>query len=141
MRHFIRHPADIPIEVHSSAASAGRAHTFNVSLGGLSFVSETEFAPGVIVGVRIPHIRPPFETQARVAWCRARDRGFDLGVEFLSPDDAFRGRMVEQVCHIEKYKKEVLQTEGRQLSPEQAAFEWIGKYAADFPDLGASEPH
>jgi len=116
-------------------------HAFNVSLGGLSFVSDTRFEPGAIVGVRIPIVRPPFETEARVAWCRARERGFDLGVEFLNPDDAFRGRMVEQVCHIQKYKKEVLESEGRQLSAEQAAHEWIGKYAADFPDVGASDSH
>jgi hypothetical protein len=36
------------------------------------------------------------------------------------------------VCHIENYKKEIYQTEGRVLSPEEAAMEWINKYAAQF---------
>ena len=41
--------------------------------------------------------------------------------------------MVEQVCHIEQYKKEVLKNEGQGLSGEEAAVEWITKYAKDFP--------
>jgi hypothetical protein len=44
--------------------------------------------------------------------------------------------MVEQVCYIENYKKMVYQTEGRQLTTEEAAMEWIGKYASQFPGSG-----
>ena len=58
----------------------------------------------------------------------------DLGVEFLDRRDAFRARMVEQVCHIENYRKTVYHTEGRVLAGKEAALEWIGKYAAHFPD-------
>jgi hypothetical protein len=36
--------------------------------------------------------------------------------------------VVEQVCHIENYKKVVYQAEGRLLTAEEAAMEWIGKY-------------
>ena len=45
----------------------------------------------------------------------------------------FRARMVEQVCHIEQYKHQVLKKEGRKLSGEEAALEWIQKYAPQFP--------
>jgi hypothetical protein len=41
--------------------------------------------------------------------------------------------MVEQVCHIENYKKEIYRAEGRLLSSEQAAMEWIIRYASRFP--------
>jgi hypothetical protein len=41
--------------------------------------------------------------------------------------------MVEQVCHIEQYKADVLKKEGRELTGEEAAKEWILKYAKDFP--------
>jgi hypothetical protein len=47
--------------------------------------------------------------------------------------------MVEQVCHIESYKQQILKSEGRKLSPEEAAVEWVSKFAANFPDPG-SEP-
>lgn len=42
--------------------------------------------------------------------------------------------MVEQIYQIEEYKKHVMAREGRQLSIEAAAQEWIEKYAAQFPE-------
>lgn len=36
-----------------------------------------------------------FESVAKVAWCRETEHGYELGVEFLDQDDAFRARMVE----------------------------------------------
>ena len=77
-------------------------------------------------------MQPAFITQARVAWCKARADGFELGVEFLDAEDAFRARMVEQICYIENYRKTVYETEGRALTSEEAALEWIGKHAAQF---------
>jgi PilZ domain len=137
MRHFIRHPADIPIEVSAGDQLVhATRHIHNVSLGGLAFQSDGELEPGIIVEVRIPFVRPMFETKARVVWCSAHEGGFELGVAFLDPEDAFRARMVEQVCHIENYKKVVYQAEGRLLTAEEAAMEWIGKYASQFPDPG-----
>jgi hypothetical protein len=107
-----------------------------VSFGGLAFQSDCELEPGIVVDVRIPFVRPMFETKARVVWCGAHEGGFELGVEFLDPEDAFRARMVEQVCYIENYKKAVYRTEGRLLTAEEAAMEWIRKYASRFPDTG-----
>lgn len=134
MRQFIRHPADILIEVDGDSASDHTArHSRNVGLGGLAFQSDRAMTAGMIIDLRIPLVRPPFETKARVVWCESTDAGFELGVEFLHPDDAFRARMVEQVCHIEDYRKGVARSEGRQLTVEEAAMEWIGKHAADFP--------
>jgi hypothetical protein len=78
---------------------------------------------------------PTFEILGRVVWCKEGSGLFDVGVEFLEPEGAFQARMVEQICHIEQYKKDVLEKEGRQLTGEQAALEWIGKYAADFPGV------
>jgi hypothetical protein len=49
----------------------------------------------------------------------------------------FLARMVEQVCHVDKYRKSVQRSECRVLSPEEAALEWVDKHAARFPDIGA----
>jgi len=138
MRKFIRHPVDIPIQVRIDDRFAHHAtrDAYNVSLGGLAFHSEHELEPGIVVEIIIPFVRPVFETRARVVWCLARENGFDLGAQLLDPEDAFRARMVEQVCYIENYKRVVYQTEGRLLTVEAAALEWIGKYASDFPDAG-----
>jgi hypothetical protein len=137
MRNFIRHPADIPIEVTTVDQGGGRApRLVNVGLGGLAFRSNSAFRPSHVVKVRIGHVRPAFETTARVAWCRASEGEYELGLAFIDPDDAYRARMVEQVCHIEHYRKEVRATEGRELTSEDAAREWSAKHAAAFPAAG-----
>ena len=140
MRQYIRHPADIPIEVSRGIEAARALHIHDVSHGGLAFRSDCEVEPGAVIEVRIPAVLPVFETKARVVWCSARADGYELGVEFLHADDAFRARMVEQVCHIENYKKAVLRTEGRELAADEAAMEWISKYAAQFPP-GSDDVH
>ena len=138
MRQFIRHPADIPIEVCSeSQRDPVKRQVHNVSLGGLAFQSDRAAEMGAIVDVRIAFVQPMFETKARVVWSSEHEDGYELGVEFLTPEDAFRARMVEQLCYIETYKKVILQTEGRELTAEEAAMEWIGKYASRFPDAGS----
>ncbi|ABM96798.1 PilZ domain-containing protein [Methylibium petroleiphilum] len=140
-RQFIRHPIDVPVEIFASGSGAGGLHTHDISLGGLALQSDFAVEVGSIVDVRISCVHPPFAAHARVAWCRARDdEGFELGVTFLDAEDAFLARMVEQVCHIEEYRKSVQRTEHRVLSSEEAALEWIDKHAALFPDIGA-QPH
>ena len=136
MRQFIRHPSDVPIEIQS-APDAGyvRRSTKNVSFGGLAFSSDAALEPETIIALRIPYLRPAFEvTAARVAWCQNEGDQYAVGVQFLDSEEAFRVRMVEQVCHIESYRKDVAQREGRQLTAEEAAIEWISRYASSFPN-------
>ena len=137
MRQFIRHPVDVPIEIRTSRAAPGAAaQTHDVSLGGLAVHSIEPVEPGAMIEVCIPYVQPAFEARARVAWCRPNhDGGHEVGVTFLDAQDAFTARMVEQICHIEDYRKSVARIEGRHLSPEDAAHEWISKFAANFPSL------
>ncbi|HLM68693.1 MAG TPA: PilZ domain-containing protein [Longimicrobium sp.] len=134
-RRFIRHTADVPIEVRAVAGSdAVMQQGTNISEGGLAFVSDACLDQEGTIEVRIPEVDPPFEAQARVVWCRPEDDGrFLVGVQFLDAKDEFRARMVEQVCTIEKYRKDVLEQEGREISSQDAAAEWIQKYAGKFP--------
>jgi len=136
MRQFIRHPVDVPIEVRTDdGGPLSEFHTHDISAGGLAFQSGVAVSPGAKIGIRIPYVQPAFEARARVVWCHPHQgRGYELGVSFLDAEDAFHARMVEQVCHIEDYRKAVLRTEGRELSAEQAAVEWIEKYAEAFPN-------
>jgi hypothetical protein len=50
----------------------------------------------------------------------------------VAESEAFRARMVEQICHIERYHRQQL-SDGRFVSEEEAAIEWIAKYAGQFP--------
>ena len=134
MRQYIRHPANIPIEVKAhDQVTYDINNTVNLGIGGMAFRSDYDFAQGAVVEIRIPFVQPPFEAKARVAWCKPHDDGFEYGVEFLNQEEAYMARMVEQVCHIENYQNAVSRTEGRQLSTEEAAQEWIAKFAAKLP--------
>jgi hypothetical protein len=134
MRQYLRHPAEIPIELlRADGESPDVEPLKDVSLNGLSFNTATPVSPGATLRVRIPLVEPAFEAQVRVVWCRACKGRFDLGVELTDAKDAFRARMVEQICRIEEYRKEVRAREGRELTAEQAAMEWIEKFAEDFP--------
>ncbi|NQX89534.1 MAG: hypothetical protein HRT77_12815 [Halioglobus sp.] len=50
----------------------------------------------------------------------------------LSSQEAFRLRMLNQCCHIRDYRQAVLKNTGRLLTPDEAAMEWIERYAATF---------
>lgn len=132
-RAYIRHPSRIPIEITAGGADGGRRQLRNVGFGGLAWESAHPLPPGSMVSVRIPIVLPAFETRARVVWCRERDAGYEVGVQFAAPEDAYAARMVEQICHIQDYRNRVQETEGRALDEEQAALEWISKHAAGFP--------
>jgi hypothetical protein len=132
----------IPVEIRAEGATGyDTRQSRNLSLGGLALQSDYAFVLGSFVVVRIPLVRPVFETRARVAWCMACKEDFELGIEFLNDEDAFRARMVEQLCYIENYKISVLRDEGRRLSIDEAAREWISKYASEFPEVGKPQLH
>ncbi len=137
MRNCIRHPSNIPIGFHlEELVTEGNEHLKNISFGGLSFSSIHELSAGDIISVKIPLVRPAFQAMGRVSWCRAEGSQFEVGIEFIDKDDMFRARMVEQVCYIEQYRQEVLKKNGRKLSAEDAAREWIQKFAPQFPGSG-----
>ncbi|MFN2309244.1 MAG: PilZ domain-containing protein [Gammaproteobacteria bacterium] len=141
MRHYMRHPSDIPIEFRCAPAESTETRALHdVSRGGLSFVAPSPLLPDAVISVRIGCIEPAFEAPCRVTWCRRLPEGYLIGAEFLHAKDEYRARMVEQVCHIEHYKNQVQACEGRTLTSEQAAREWIGRYAEDFPELDDPAP-
>ena len=125
LRHFIRHPVNIPIEAiladNACLPSSGNAHS--LGLGGLAFSTDLELKPGSIIQIKILHKLVEFITEARVVWCRVEGQNTDLGVEFLNPDDAFTARMVEQICHLENYGQSISHSEGQHLTDKQAADE------------------
>ena len=138
-RRYIRHPSDIPIEFSAAAGEpVTRARAHDVSFQGLAFQADRYAAPGTVIDLRIPTVSPAFETRGVVVWCRRLRERFEVGVRFLESADAYKARMVEQICHIEQYKRDVLEREGRKLSGGAAAREWIEKYAAKFPGRDAA---
>ena len=135
MRQFVRHPTDIPIDVRvaemPSLDNMDCAMT-SVSQGGLSCEVDTELAVGSLVNIDIPSVSPPYHGTAEVVWCEPCGNHFEVGVRFTNHEEAYKSRMVQQVCQIEHYKNLVFEQEGRILDGNQAAAEWIQKYAAEY---------
>lgn len=140
IRKFIRHPSGVPIEVTLDWAEDENDETVdqtitNVSLGGLAFVSHKPLELLERVRICIPVLNEENYLIGNVVWCEKVGSGYEIGIEFEKSRDAFRLRMIEQICHIEHYRKEIARLEGRELNPQEAAKEWISKYAGEFPAL------
>lgn len=139
MRRFIRHPSDIPISY-----SLGRTANFSerlkdVSRGGVCFSSDKPLSTGCKIKIKISLNETPYEAEGNVAWCHPEDDSYSVGVAFNDSSTQFNVRMIEQICHIEHYRYEVLEQEGRKLTSEEAAEEWVAKFAADFPSLDQTQ--
>ena len=134
MRNFIRHPADIPIKIiKNESDDYYRQPLQDISIGGLRCRLNEPLAIGDEIKIIIDLVEPILEISGRVVWCRAADTAYELGIEYQGEEDVYRLRMVEQICHIEHYRKEIQIREGRNISSEQAAREWIDKFADGFP--------
>ncbi|WP_176329900.1 PilZ domain-containing protein [Thioflexithrix psekupsensis] len=137
-RRFIRHPVTIPLKVSHTSSSElfsvkqSQQALNNISLGGLAFHSQQAFELGIPLKINIDLVNPPFEALCSVAWCQPKNGGYDIGVRFIDQDDAEEARMVEQICHIEDYRKK-LERQGRYLDMEAAAVEWLTEYGENFP--------
>lgn len=129
MRGYIRHPDSIPITV--TLADDHRLPE-SADLPGLCCRVEQPFAPGSTVRFTLPSLPVPFTTYGRVSCCCRHGDHWLARIALPCEQTYYRLRMVEQLCQIEAYRHCVAEHQGRQLDVEQAAAEWIDRYAADF---------
>lgn len=131
---YIRHPEDIPIELEQLSRPLPTSH----STQGLGLIchSHNMIIEGSTVELRVPFVEPSIKVSGIVNWCRNNGPGFELGIDFDNPDATMRMRMLEQLCQIHQYRLDMREEQGRALSPDDAAMEWIERYAALFPNDG-----
>ncbi|EGL55053.1 hypothetical protein MAMP_02047 [Methylophaga aminisulfidivorans MP] len=134
LRRFIRHPSSVPIQVKLGEQHQQRSLK-DVSKGGLCFCSAAPIAVGTLVEINILACKPGFTAKGIISWCKPEGNQYLVGVNFQSKAMTYALRMVEQICYIEDYRKRISANTGRQLTSDEAALEWIQKYAADFPRL------
>ncbi|MBL4775871.1 MAG: hypothetical protein JKY87_07470 [Mariprofundus sp.] len=134
---IIRHPVDIPLEVKALAVAG--CNQDNHAYGEFPMM----IAVGALLRVRIPSINANEALHGQVIWLARSAHGFIIGMSFQTEHEAFRMRMLEQLCYIEDYRQQALDNEGRSLDAQQAATEWIEQYAAAFPSptLGQQTTH
>lgn len=131
-REYIRHPSNIPLEVVLGKISEA-CLALDVAEGGLCFISEhaADLQQGITIA--FPLCTPTFTVDGFVRWCLKTGNQYLVGVAFRSDAINYAVRMVEQVCHIENYREQIKQQQGIELSSQEAANQWIQKYAAEFP--------
>ncbi len=135
MRSFIRHAANMPVRFNLQAGNKAQIENMqDVSKGGLSFFSDSEISVGSHLRIEIPNLKYPFKEDCIVVWCRPSAKKHRVGVRFNDDKTAFRMRMIEQICYIEKYREE-MKAKGRELDWLEASKEWIDKFAKDFPQI------
>ncbi len=137
MRKFIRHPSCIPIDIAIDESeveqqASTRVKMINVSSGGLAFSVLQPVAVGARLTISMPDVWPGYSASGKVVWCEAAEESYEAGVQFDQPDEQFKARMVAQFCQIEEYRLDLLEREGRELTSDEAAREWIVKYAEEF---------
>lgn len=133
---YIPHPREIPVRVTVRKASGTVFRRLeNPGLGGIRLICQQPHRPGLLVDLDVRVCGEWRQLRGLVVSLRDVEAGYEVGMGFLSRSDAFEGRMIEQACHIESYKQGISRTQGRNISAEQAAREWIGRFSATFPPL------
>ncbi len=136
IRKHGRHITGVPIEVSSAQVPVDvddceDATITNISLGGLSFTANARLDIANPIEVHFPVLREDRVLGARVVWCEKMPRGYEVGLEFDHPEEIDRLKLVEHICHIENYRKEIESREGRKINSEQAALEWVSRFGGN----------
>jgi len=149
MRKYIRHPTCVPVdiaveepslrvvessEVPQPEETVTAGTMTNISAGGLVFELLHPVEEGSRLTISMQQVWPGYSARGTVAWCRQVIDGYEAGVQFCEASEAFKARMVAQFCQIEDYRRDMAATEGRLLSSEEAAKEWIIQYAEEFAE-------
>ncbi|WP_417531153.1 PilZ domain-containing protein [Marinobacter lipolyticus] len=135
MRRFIRHPTDFPILVFSNDSSHGdEASLCDISQGGLACSLKRKLRLGEAVALGIPSLEQDYRISGQIVRCRRCGKGYRVGIQFSDETEAFKSKMVEQVCQIEHFRRELCR-DGCEIDIETAAREWIERYGSQFADI------
>lgn len=134
MKRLIDHPVEFPIVVSTTGSTCGdQASHCNLGDGCLTCYLTKELKPGEPVTLSVPAIKQPCAVSGCVTRCERFAQGFEVSILFKDATEAFKSKMLEQVCQIEHYRRELLR-QGRSLDLETAAHEWIEQYSDQFSE-------
>lgn len=134
---FVAHPKDIPLHIEEVSTQSFQANAMETNgFAGIICLTPQAYNPGQCVQLKLAEIDPNFCVTGRIVWCDKEADEFRVAIEFPCKDDCYCVRMVEQLSHIEHYRRQAKQ-QGRRLNFNDAAAEWIQKFAASFPAFTA----
>jgi hypothetical protein len=137
-RQFLRHPLDVPLRCAvKTQADTDAAGLRNISDGGAAFFSSRKYRKGQAVEMTFPIFKQCPVIKGKIIWSMADKEApgqYINGLKYADPRDKKVNRIVEQICHIMSYRVMQEHLTGKVLSADEAAKEWISKYADSFPD-------
>ncbi len=121
----------------NESGEQGSTKSLDVSLGGLSFLWHRKLVRGSLIDINIAVKNKRFEMRSQVAYAKEDPKTgkFRTGVCFTDYPSAFMARLAEEMLEMLEYRKVLSRRLGREIAEEEAASEWIKKYAAKFPSL------
>ncbi|MEL0621538.1 PilZ domain-containing protein [Marinomonas arenicola] len=130
---FVSHPKDLPLEITLIEDQPfPTSKREDVGFAGITCFAAQHFESGRSVRITLEEIDPNFCVTGRVVWCNNERGEYKVAIEFPIKDECYCVRMVEQLSQIEHYRRQA-KTQGRRLNYNEAAAEWIQKFAASFP--------
>lgn len=132
---FIKHPSDIPLDFSvEPSPSYASAQMLNVHDGGMVFETRRSLPIGAKIHLTVNLRGAALNLQGVITHCiSVAESRCDVGVQFEEDNEHYAMRMIEQACHIEHYRQLLSETSGRELTEDEAAAEWIARFAAYFP--------
>ena len=130
---FVSHPRDLPLDITLIEDQPFPQITEDrAGFVGITYVTLRPFDNGRSVRITLEEIDPNFCVSGRIAWCTKETDGYHIAIEFPTKEECYCVRMIEQLSQIEHYRRQA-KIEGRRLNYNEAAAEWIQKFAASFP--------
>ncbi|TPE50870.1 PilZ domain-containing protein [Maribrevibacterium harenarium] len=130
---FVAHPKDLPLEltlIEKQVFPTPQAP--REGFVGITCLAAEAYLPGDCVRVALAEIDPNFCVTGRIVWCDKEQEEYRIAIEFPIQDECYCVRMIEQLSQIEHYRRQA-KHQGRRLNYNEAAAEWIQKFAASFP--------
>lgn len=129
---YIQHPDNTPLSLDAYPSSPSDQQPLPL---GLICNTLHSLPYGTLVEISSPGLAPEMSSKGQIIWCRQLGDRYQVGVAFYSSEELYAARMLEQLCHIEHYRR-LSVTAGDRISKERAAREWIEQFAEKFPTDG-----
>lgn len=137
-RKYLRHSMAAPLSCAVRAANAEEVvGLLDISDGGACFSSTKSYAKGQAIELRFPVFKDCSVIPGAIAWTRP-DKDVPgshrYGIKFADETDKAMLRLVEMICHIMTYRAMQEHLTGKTMSADDAARDWLSKYADTFPE-------
>jgi len=128
-QRYLHHPNQIELQLHPLDTPPPE-HPEPLPLG-LSLSSRIPYTCGTWLQICAPCLSADLCAQAQVIECTPTRNHYEIKLAFMTQEQLFQARMLEQLCQIMLYQRKAPAEES-----EQRALEWISRQARHFPSDG-----